>query len=144
MAHLQRYFGLFFSDIVVYPTVNLRHPNRGPSAVSLQGTSSDVSTQSYEPRYEKSDFLHMRKQRRRSASRIPRSLSAHLFSLHLFYLNSKFQASSHLCGCTAWFVLDLVGSPEDLFSHNEAHIHCTLTVTSLLQFTYFSTSVYLF
>ena len=25
-------------------------------------------------------------------------------------------------GCTAWFVSDLVGNPEDLFSHNEAHM----------------------
>ena len=23
------------------------------------------------------------------------------------------------CGCTAWFVWDLVGNPEDRFSHNE-------------------------
>ena len=35
-----------------------------------------------EPRHEKTGFLHMRKQRRRSAS--------------LYYLNPKFQASSHL------------------------------------------------
>ena len=26
-----------------------------------------------------------------------------------------------LCGCTARFVWDLVGNPEDRFSHNEAH-----------------------
>ena len=25
-------------------------------------------------------------------------------------------------GCTALFVLDLVGNPEDRFSHNEAHL----------------------
>ena len=24
-----------------------------------------------------------------------------------------------LCGCTAWFVWELVGNPEDRFSHNE-------------------------
>ena len=28
-----------------------------------------------------------------------------------------------LCGCTARFVSDLVGNPEDRFSHNEAHIN---------------------
>ena len=41
----------------------------------------------------------------------------------LFYLNPKFQASSHLvlCGCTARFMSDLVGNPEDRFSHDEAH-----------------------
>ena len=27
-----------------------------------------------------------------------------------------------LSGCTAWFVSDLVGNPEDQLSHNEAHI----------------------
>ena len=26
------------------------------------------------------------------------------------------------CGCTAWFVSELVGNPEDRFSQNEAHI----------------------
>ena len=26
------------------------------------------------------------------------------------------------CGCTARFVSDLVGNPDDRFSHNEAHI----------------------
>ena len=43
----------------------------------------------------------------------------------LFYLNPKFQVSSHLLWlylCTVRFVSDLVGNPEDLFSHNEAHI----------------------
>ena len=31
-------------------------------------------------------------------------------------LNPKFQASSHLCACTARFVSDLVGNSEDRFS----------------------------
>ena len=26
------------------------------------------------------------------------------------------------CGCTDWFVSDLVGNPEDRFSHNEAQV----------------------
>ena len=35
----------------------------------------------------------------------------------------KFQARLAIfCGCTAWFVSDLVENPEDQFSHNEAHI----------------------
>ena len=34
-----------------------------------------------------------------------------------YFLNLKFQASSHL-------VWDLVGNPEDQFSQNEAHISC--------------------
>ena len=28
----------------------------------------------------------------------------------LLFLNPKFQASSHFCNCTAWFVLDQVGN----------------------------------
>ena len=37
----------------------------------------------------------------------------------LYFLNPKVQASS-FCGCTSRFVSDLVGTPEDRFSHNEA------------------------
>ena len=36
----------------------------------------------------------------------------------LYFLNPKFLAI--FCGCTAWFVSDLVGNPEDQFSRNEA------------------------
>ena len=34
----------------------------------------------------------------------------------------NFKPLAVLCGCTAWFVSDLVGNPEDRFSHNEAHL----------------------
>ena len=34
----------------------------------------------------------------------------------------NFKAPAIFCGCTAWFVSDLVGNPEDLFSHNKALI----------------------
>ena len=46
-------------------------------------------------------------------------------AIPLLDLNPKFQVSSHLLWlylCTVRFVSDLVGNPEDLFSHNEAHI----------------------
>ena len=36
----------------------------------------------------------------------------------LYFLNLKFQASSHLL----WLYSPVVGNPEDLFSHNEAHL----------------------
>ena len=39
--------------------------------------------------------------------------------LHKF---QNFKPPAIFCGCTAWFVLDLVGNTEDLFSHNEAHM----------------------
>ena len=35
---------------------------------------------------------------------------------------SDFKPLAIFCGCTAWFVSDLVGNAEDQFSHNEAHI----------------------
>ena len=34
-----------------------------------------------------------------------------------------FKPLAIFCGCTAWFVSDLVGNPEDRFSHNEAQIY---------------------
>ena len=40
----------------------------------------------------------------------------------LYFLNQKFQTSSHLLWLYSWFVSDLVGNPEDRFSHNVAHI----------------------
>ena len=36
-----------------------------------------------------------------------------------------FKSLAIFCGCTAWFVSDLVGNPEDRFSQNEAHITAT-------------------
>ena len=52
----------------------------------------------YEPRREKTGFLHMRKQRRRSASwKLIRAFVFPTLTVHsLFYLNLKFQAPSHL------------------------------------------------
>ena len=53
---------------------------------------------------------------------------APLFSLHIvqfiymYFVNMKFQASSQLCGCTACFLLDLIGNPKDRFSHDAAHM----------------------
>ena len=37
----------------------------------------------------------------------------------------NFESLAVLCGSIAWFVSDLVGNPEDRFSHNEAHLNCT-------------------
>ena len=52
----------------------------------------------FEPRYEKTGILHMRKQRRRSVN--AKLISAFVFATRvvrsLYHLNSKFQASSHL------------------------------------------------
>ena len=33
----------------------------------------------------------------------------------------NFKPPAIFYNCTAWFVSDLVGNPEDRFSHNEAH-----------------------
>ena len=37
----------------------------------------------------------------------------------------NFKHLAIFCGCTARFVSDLVGNPEDRFSHNEAHMLST-------------------
>ena len=34
----------------------------------------------------------------------------------------NFDPLALLCGCTAWFVSELVGNPENRYSHNEAHM----------------------
>ena len=39
-----------------------------------------------------------------------------------FFLNTNFKHLAIFCDCTARFVSDLVGNPEDRFSHNEAQI----------------------
>ena len=36
------------------------------------------------------------------------------------YEPSHFKHLAMFCGCTVWFVSDLVGNPEDRFSHNKA------------------------
>ena len=58
--------------------------------------NSDDTNRLNEPRHEKTGFLHMRKQRRRPAQLI----SALVFASHIiqsfFFLNTKYQVSSHL------------------------------------------------
>ena len=45
----------------------------------------------------------------------------------LYFINPKFQASSHLLWLYSLVGSDLVENPEDLFSHNEAQvILCTV------------------
>ena len=58
-------------------------------------------------------------------------ISAFVFATRIvqsLFLNPKFQAFSHLCGSTARFVWDLVGNPEDRFSHNEAQLRLSWRV----------------
>ena len=59
-------------------------------------------------------FFLMQKQRRRSAP-------SFRYIDNTITLLSESEISS-LCGCTAWFVLDLVENPKDRFSHDAAHI----------------------
>ena len=40
----------------------------------------------------------------------------------LYFLNTNFKPLAIFCGCTAQFVSELVGNPEDRFSHNEAQL----------------------
>ena len=65
-------------------------------------------------------FLHMQQQTRRSVT--GQLISAFVFAIRivqsLFFL--KPLAISY--DCKARFASDLVGNPEDRFSHNEAHV----------------------
>ena len=36
----------------------------------------------------------------------------------------KSEISTDICGCSARFESNLVGNPEDRFSHNDAHVFC--------------------
>ena len=73
----------------------------------------------FEPRREKTGFLHMQKQRRRSASCLCFRYTDSTIPLLPKY---ETKALTIFCNCTARFVSDLVGNPEDRFSHNEAHL----------------------
>ena len=61
-------------------------------------------------------------------------ISAFVFATRIvhsfFFLNPKFQPLAIFCGYTGRFVWDLVGNPEDQFSHNEAQM-CEQTVNVL-------------
>ena len=56
----------------------------------------------------------------KDADQLRGSLEANqrLFFARRYFLNAKFQASSH----SVCFVSDQVGNPEDRFSYNEAHL----------------------
>ena len=72
-----------------------------------------MEKQANEPCHEKTNILHMRKQRRRSASRIVKSL---------YFLNTKFQASSYLLYLYSLVCVGPGRKPERWFSHDAAQI----------------------
>ena len=69
----------------------------------------------------------MRKQTQISFAVTAKLISAFVFatrivqSLYFLYIRN-FKPLAILCGCTARFVSNLVGNPEDRFSHNEAQL----------------------
>ena len=71
-------------------------------------------------------FLHKRKQRRRLAAELHVTADQHLcfcYTDSTIPLLPKYEISKlAICGCTTWFVFDVVGNPKDRFSHNEAHM----------------------
>ena len=101
------YLWNLFYGVYLNEPAHLQHL---PSVLSLNRESSDIlsseetnliNSPRNEPRYEKTGFLHMRKQRRRSL----RSITAQLISVFVFatrlvqslyFINPKFQASSYL------------------------------------------------
>ena len=81
----------------------------------------------FEPPHGKTNNLHMRKQRRRSASRkTAKLISAFVFAPRivqfLFYLNPKFQASSSFLCLYRPVCVGPVRKPHCWFSHEVAHL----------------------
>ena len=54
----------------------------------------------------------------------------------------NFKPLAIFCGCTARFVLDLVGNPEDQFPHNEAHIIILGLLFKFVDFLYNKSEVF--
>ena len=85
----------------------------------------------------KSGFLHMRNQSRRSAAH-QRLCFRYIDSTIFSFKNRNFRPLTIFCDSTARFVSDLVGNPEDRFSHDEAHIYQDRVHGKYLQNSYFS------
>ena len=94
---------------------------------SLHSFRISVCDLIYEPPHGKTNNLHMRKQRRRSASRLTAKLiSAFVFATRivqfLFYLNPKFQASSSFLRLYRSVCVGPVRKPHCWFSHEAAQM----------------------
>ena len=94
-------------------------------------------TMVFEPSHEKTNNLHRRKQRRRSASRLAvtaKLISAFFFPTRivhfLFYLNPKFQASSSFLCFNRSICVGPVREPYCWFSHKAAHLFNSFTLNS--------------
>ena len=80
------------------------------------------------PLYEKTRFLHICENKDADQLRGDREADQHLCfrytdsTIPLLNKSEILKPLTILCGCTASFVWDLVKSPENLFSHNEAHM----------------------
>ena len=77
--------------------------------------------------HEKTCFLYMHKKRRRAAALFyaaDRCLCfCYIYStIPLLPKSENFKPVAIFCGCTAWFVLDLVRNPEDRFSCDMAQL----------------------
>ena len=77
----------------------------------------------FKPRHMKTNVLHMRKQRRKSAAQL---ISAFVFAAQIlqspYFLKPKFQASSHLVWSYSPVCVGPGRKPECWFSHDEAHL----------------------
>ena len=76
----------------------------------------------YEPPHGKTNNLHRRKQRRRSASRLGAFVFATRIVQFLFFLKPKFQASSLLLWLYSLICVRPFRKPHCWFSHEAAHI----------------------
>ena len=58
-----------------------------------------------------------------------------IYELHhdktCFFIIQNSKPLTIFCGCTAWFVSDLVGNPEDRFFFDMAHMILTLVIMAM-------------
>ena len=81
-----------------------------------------LSFRIFQPRHEKTNILHMRKQRRRSVSRNREADQRLCFRYTDSTIPLNFKPLTIFCGSTDRFVSDQVGNKNVDFSHDAAHL----------------------
>ena len=113
--------GIHFTDF--FRDENYNASNSKGIQANCTGIENFTCINRFEPPHGKTNNLHRRKQRRRSATKL---ISAFVFATRivrfLFYLNPKFQASSSFLCLYRPVCVGPVRKPHCWFSHEVAHL----------------------
>ena len=85
-------------------------------------TANLLHLMSYEPRHEETGFLHTQIKLHSNCAADQRLCFCHMDSTIPLLPKSEISSLLKFYDCTSLFVSDLVRNPEDLLSHNQAHI----------------------